>query len=169
MSLQVRIGVTGGVELSRRLQVKASLIKDLRPAWNQIEKIVSTMQSKVFKSKGSAYGLPAWADLKEKTKAYKRKHYPDVADFPLIRTGKLLDAWTKDSSAAVRIKEPLLFFFGVNEQEIPYAKFHQLGVPQNNLAKREHLRIPKGIRSSIIKAIQSHIVKSGQFQRETVF
>jgi len=169
MSLQVRIGVTGGVELSRRLQVKAELIKDLRPAWDVIEKLISTLQAKVFSSKGASYGLPAWAPLKEKTIAQKRSKYPQNAEYPLIRTGALRDAWTKDTSASIRTKEPLFFFFGINEHDLPYAKVHQTGGPRANIPKREHLRLPSSVRTGIVKAIQAHLVKTGQFQRKTVF
>lgn len=168
MGLQITIGASGQKELERTLAIKASQIKDLRPAWKTIERLMVAMQKKIFMAKGAGEGLPAWAKLKPGTVKEKQRNYPQWANFPLIRTQKLFKAWTKEGSpGAVRIREPLLFAFGIDESEIPYARHHQWGT--SKMAKREHLRIPDGMRKSIVKVIQAHVVKTGQFERETIF
>lgn len=168
MGLEIKIGVTGGTELSRILAVQSQKIKDLRPAWDQIEKSATKMQERVFRQKGGADGLPKWAQLAASTIRQKKRIAPQYANYPLIRTGALRDAWTRpNAQGAVRIKEPLLFAFGINERDIEYAKWHQTGT--RRMPKREHLRLTESMRRSIVKTIQAHIVKSGQFARETIF
>jgi hypothetical protein len=168
MGLTISIGVSGQYELSRTLGVNAAAIKDLTPAWNEIEKGLGKLQRSVFMNKGAYAGLSAWTPLKPATIKQKEKITKRFASFPLIRTQKLMNAWTKsDSAGSIRIKEPLFFIYGIDENEIPYARFHQVGT--NRLPVRQHLRLPDATRTAIVKTIQTHIVKSGQFKRETVF
>lgn len=165
------MGLSGQKELDIALTLVAGKMKDLRPAWEEIEQLMISLQKKVFKSKGSAEGLKKWEDLKPRTIAQKKKINSRWAIFPLIRTERLMNAWisktgTKDS---VRIKQPLFFAYGIDENEITYAAHHQWGAPKANIPKREILRIPLVFRKKIPNIITKHLLSTGQAERKTIF
>lgn len=167
MGLKITFAVEGGTELLRTLAVKTSAIKNLIPAWDQIETKVQAFQKRVFLNKGADGGLSAWKPLKESTRRGKsRDGYGQWANHPLIRTQALFKSWTTPNGpASVRYKEPLFFAMGVDEGQLPYAKFHQFGT--RHMPAREHLRFPDQLRRDIVKIIQRHLVETKQFVRET--
>lgn len=166
--LKISIGVTGEKEFKRKIGVTIANVEDLRPAWDEIQKAVEGFQKKVFLGKGSAGGLPKWKDLADSTKKAKmRSRYAQWSTYPLIRTQTLMNAWTKDGAeGAVRVKEKLFFAFGINEYDIPYSQYHQIG---RGVPKREHLRLPKSLRNTISKIVQEYLDRTGQLIRRNVF
>lgn len=174
MGLKISIAVTGGEELTRALQVKIDQIKDLRPAWNQLDKQLASYQRKVFMSKGAHGGLSEWRPLKPGTSAAKsRQGFARWANFPLIRTQALFKAWTSSTAeGAVRVKEKLFYAYGIDEGEIHYAKYHQYGAFLWNgglLPKREHLRLTDAARKLIGRTILRYLASSKQLVQKTVF
>lgn len=167
MGVKISFAVEGGTELLRTLAVKASAIKDLTPAWDQIEKKVQAFQKRVFLNKGSDSGLSPWARLKDSTVRGKvRDGFGQWANHPLIRTQALFKSWTTPGGpASVRYKEPLFFAMGIDEGQLPYAKFHQYGT--RHMPAREHLRFPDQLRRDIVRIIQRHLVETKQFVRES--
>lgn len=177
MGLKITIGITGVPEVNRTLAIRMDRVKDLRPAWDKIEKVLMSFQKKVFLGKGAAsytalgetLTTVAWKALSSATVKYKQRHFPKWANSPLIRTEKLMRAFTQsgDPVGAIRMKEPLVFVYGIDDAEIPYAKYHHLG--GSKLPKRPVLRVPDNMKKVIVKSIQAHLAKTGQLERETVF
>ena len=86
---------------------------------------------------------------------------PKWATYPLIRTEKLMNAFTKDSAkGAVRIFEKRWMAWGIDEGEIDYAIYHQYGT--RKMRQRVILRIPEQLAKIITTFIGVHILKTRQ-------
>ena len=178
MALKITIGVSGEKEINRALAVQTKAIKDLRPAWREIQTILTAYQKDVFLKKGkgsskqwfgvsASSGLSAWKPLKPETVRQKAAAgYKKNATMPLIRTEKLMNAWTKKSApGAIREIHHRWMAFGIDEGDIPYAGYHQKGT--GRLPKRRHFRITNNLRKIITKVIQRYLAKSGQLVRQS--
>ena len=175
MGLKINIEFDGDKQVSRTLAIQTKAIKDLRPAWDDLEKILNQFQKGVFLGKGKAaskswFGvnpsgdLEAWQPLKDSTIKGKRGKY---ASYPLIRTQKLMKAFTQNNAeGAIRVKDRLAFVWGIDDNEIPYAVYHHRG--GSRLPKRPVLRLPNNLRDIVAKVIQRYLAKSGQLLRTSI-
>jgi hypothetical protein len=161
MGLDLTISITGDKQFARTLGVKREAVRDMRPAWRSIEKILNAFGKRQFASSGASDGLRRWAPLKESTQKQKP---PNLRNKPLILSGKLRDALSSSNSfGSLRVKEKLQFVWGIDEFEIPYAVHHQFGT--RKMPRRSPVRLTSQMRRLIVNAMHSHIVKSGQFER----
>lgn len=178
MALKLDIAFDGDKQLSRTLAVTTKNVKDLRPAWDDLEKVLNEFQKAVFLGKGKAgskswFGvsasgdLNAWKKLKPKTIEQKRKVAGKYAPYPLIRTQKLMKAFTQNNaSGAIRVKDRKTFVWGIDDNEIPYAVYHHRG--GNKLPQRKVLRLPRNLRKIITKIVQRHLARTGQLIRSNL-
>lgn len=180
--LQIRIQVEGVKAMDHSLGLKLTKMADLTPAWKKITKKLNAFQKSTFSKKGAGVSpgferiapsqpLDPWVDLKKETVAQKaRLGFRSVANKPLIRTGALRDAFTKDSArGAVRKYARKAMEWGIDEGEFPYAVFHHsTKKPRTKIPRRPLLRIPDQLAKVIVQIIQTHVFKKGQSIRETL-
>lgn len=168
MGFAITVTTSGGERLVREMGIRMDKVKNLMPAWDRTEKLIYAFQKKLFLNKGASEGLSAWKELADSTKkAKKRDGFGRWADYPLIRTGRLMDAATKDAIT----KTPLMLVYQVNPADVPYAGYHQYGrgVPKREIIRYEIFKGRNSLTKRIETIIRDHLVKTGQFERETIF
>lgn len=175
---EMTVGVVGGKEIRRSLAVVVDKSQDLRPAWSSLREVIMNVQKQTFLGKGRpsraqyfetnlAQGLRPWKKLAPSTLQSKSAKGYDKPGHPLIATGKLMKAWTKRRSGegAVRVEEKQVFAFGIDEDDIPYALYHQTARPGGRLPRRRHYRTPRNFRKMVVRVLQKHLVSQRGFQR----
>ena len=156
----MKIVFAGDEQLNKNLGLQIKRIKDLRPAWKDMSSTLNLFQQRVFKSRGAGDGLPKWQKLAASTIAAKGH------DRPLILTGKLRGAMTRNKAAgALRLFTKKEFRWGVDDAEVPYAKWHQTGTKR--LPVRKPLRLTTKMRKDLVKIMQRHIIYKEEFKRVT--
>lgn len=124
-------------EISAILMEAEAKCKDLSPAWDSVREVITDAISENFQEEGRP---EKWKSLTPKYRKRKIKQgYPDRI---LVRTGKMRQAATK-RGAMGNIDRPdrTSFEWGIDLEEIPYARAQDLGYPPRNLPQREFMRV----------------------------
>lgn len=174
--IRMTIGTKGGKEIDGYLGRTANRSSDFRPLWNELEEYLLKLQRTTFKGKGAgssaqfynipaSQSLPKWKPLKKATVTAKRRAgYSSVATYPLIRTGRLRNAFTnkKGTKDSIRVKQPLVFAFGIKEGmeasgDFQYPSIHDVGGPI--MPQRRLFRLPKNMRRIVRSAMGKFIIE----------
>lgn len=161
MSFELNISLAGDEQLRRRLGITITAMKDWRPAFRAMSGLLNKFHVKVFKTSGAHSGKK-WAPLalgppgaKNPVRGYWKP--PRLRDKPLILSGNLQGSLTSTnaSSVALRIFKKRFMEWGIKEDKVFYAKFHQTGTP--NMPARPPLRLTKEMRKEVGRIAQSHL------------
>lgn len=145
MGFQLEWDIEGEKQLSRKLQIDASAIKDFRKpfttAANSLKKI---FEQDVFQTQGAVIG-EKWARLSPYTVAQKaRLGFPLQ---PLVRTGFMRGAF----KTAVSSDQAVIY----NDAE--YFKYHQSNRPRTRLPRRVMMKLGLNQREMVVKVFHEFI------------
>ena len=159
--LGITFEVEGVPQMARVLGISFKRVKDLRPVWDDIADDFGKGEKSLFSRQGAKQGWAAWAPLNPDYVKWKKSK--GFSTRILQRKGDLKDSLTRRSDKNFIFKPRKL---GMEiGTKVPYAKYHQRGVPKNKLPKREPIRITNTQRKTWVKLIQKYVIESGQFER----
>lgn len=142
--------VEGETQIDRTLTRFADNIGDARPVWDKLAGRFARLERRQFAGEGTYSG--GWAPLSPAYAAWKARHYPGK---PILeRTGRLVRSLTQRPFGVEDI-HPSYMRLGT---DVPYAKYHQRGVPANNLPRRRPVELPESERREFVKVLQRFIV-----------
>ena len=162
--LGITFEIEGVAQMARVLGISAKRVKDLRPVWDDIADDFVKKERTLFSRQGSVAGWNAWSPLNPDYVKWKASK--GFSTKILRRKGDLRDSLTKRGDSNFIFKPRKL---GMEiGTKVPYAKYHQRGVPKNKLPKREPIRITNPQRKGWTKMIQKFVIESGQFERSNL-
>ncbi len=165
--------IQGVPQMNRVLGAKISAIKDLRPIWKDVCRLLRKNEFDVFLKQGAVgeaapeSGVETWGEWKELNKKYAaRKAADGFGSKILIREGDLFRSLVLEKTkGSVFGPHPLWMEYGTT---IPYAAVHQRPRPTNKLPKREPLRITKETVRGVVRLISKYLSDSGQKERSNI-
>lgn len=145
--MQLSWSIEGEQQLSRKLEIMASKIKDWTPAFRETAlSLKDTFSNDVFKSEGSAIG-EHWSPLKKAYALQKAKKYPGKGI--LEATGAMrngfMTLWRPDMAAVWN--------------SIQYFKYHQSNQPRSKLPRRVMMKLGNTQREMIVKVFHNYFHK----------
>jgi len=144
MPVHIRFSFLGEQQVDRTLLGFADRARDMRPAWDELEKRFTEWEEDWFASEGNG----TWAPLSPSYRAWKEKHFPGE---PILhREGILERSVTKP---AIAVKEPTYAIFGTDD---PVAGFHQRG--GGHLPVRRVIDLAEDERQEWVRAVQRHLL-----------
>lgn len=142
--LSIDVQISGDKAAIKKLEAISHNIKDLRGPLSLVGKALKFyFANESFASQGGAIGTK-WPKLADSTVRYKRKHYPQYAATPLIRTGKMQKSFTYKSQ-----RDGLVI-----SNTAPQFKYHQSSAPRHKIPYR-----PMMAASSPVVAIVKTIIE----------
>lgn len=106
------------------LAALGNAVVDLRPAWARIHPQLLQVEREQFSTEGRR-GSGGWAPLRPKYAARKVKRW---GPRPILQaSGRMHRALTAEGGDHVAVSLPLELRFGVRDESVPYAKWHQSG------------------------------------------
>jgi phage gpG-like protein len=141
----------GDVQVERTLTTIADHAQDARPAFSAMARRFTTNNVKQFASEG-AHASGGWAPLSPAYAAWKARHYPGRKI--LARTGRLRRSLTRRPFGVERIEAQSM----VIGSDVYYGRFHQTGVPENNLPRRRPVELPENERREWTKIMQRFLL-----------
>lgn len=147
--LQVSVRITGTQATIDKLRRLDASLLNFSSAMNEIgTDLKGYFSGQVFASQGGALGVK-WPTLAASTVLYKRKHYPQYATTPLIRTGAMQKSfYSKSTSTSVTVG---------NNVPGDYFKYHQLGT--SRMPRRQMIGISDDVQTIVRNVIQADISK----------
>lgn len=147
----------GEKQFSREILRVGANAGDMRPAFDQVHDLVLEVEEKQFTSQGGAYS-GGWKPLAPSTKKYKaaRNLDPRILHATLRLRKSLTNKTHVDHVFRSSADE---MFVG---SRVPYGPYHQHGNPPH-LPRRRPFQFDNGVRESIVKILQRHLVEGGAF------
>jgi len=160
---QITFEVEGIKQLDQELGIMAGNIKDLRPAWQDIDKDFTEGESGIFGNEGAYDGWARWKAIDPAYASWKTAHGFDSKI--LHRTGRLRMSLTNRHSQDHEFKMTRMNM--VMGTKVPYAAYHQRGT--KHLPKREPIRVGTAQRRRWVAIINKHVHETGQKRRLSIF
>jgi phage gpG-like protein len=145
--LQITVKITGTREVIDKLRRLDVGLFNFSEAMSDIgDEVKSYFSGQVFASQGGVIGV-VWPTLAVSTMLYKRKHYPQYATTPLIRTGAMQGSFTSaPTSNSVTISN-----------SAPYFKYHQSSAPRTKIPYRPMMAINDDVTNTVRRILQVDI------------
>lgn len=145
MAFQLEWKIEGEQQLSRKLRIDASNIKDFKKPFSEsASRLKRIFERDVFDSQGGAIG-ERWARLSPVTIAQKARHGFPLQ--PLIRTGAMRGSF----KTAVTSDQAVIY----NTAE--YFKYHQSNKPRRHLPRRVMMKLGENQRELVVKIFHNFI------------
>jgi len=162
--LGLTMEVDGVPQIARVLGVAMDRVKNLQPVWSDLADDFVEREQMLFQREGAVPGWSKWAPLSMDYINYKRRK--GWSTRILVARGTLRDSLTNRHHKDFYFRAgPRRFEIGTR---VPYARYHQRGVPKNNLPKREPIRVTEAQRRHWVKLIQKFLLESGQMESMSI-
>lgn len=145
--LDLRMEVSGIAQVDRKLSRLSVQMTKLDPAFRDIRAAFKRYQVKEFASQGAHGGL-AWAQLSEKYRRWKARHYPGRKILAL--TGALRESMTSELESALLPTKLVMWSYEET------AKWHDEGA--GNLPVRKIVAIPESEKRDFTRILQRRIM-----------
>lgn len=152
MSIVIRFELEGEKQMIRQFRGIAADFKDWKPEFETVGTLLVNTFKDTFETQGRNIG-ESWPPLAESTLKQKmRRGYPSD---PLIRTGKMREAFVYDAwSFEVIVTNPVSYFV-----------YHQSKAPRKKIPRRVMMKIDQKRKEMIPKifqkAIEEHLKERG--------
>lgn len=148
MSFQLKWEIEGEVQLSRKLLMMSSRLKDWTPAFKQTATYLKDVYSQeVFKTQGGAIG-ERWSPLSKAYALQKSKKYPGKP--PLVATGAMqngfMTLWRPDMAQVWN--------------KIEYFKYHQSNQPRTKLPRRMMMKLANAQTQQVVRIFNTYFQKA---------
>lgn len=146
--LAVTVRITGTQDVINKLKrLDLGLLNFEKPLKTIGSELIDYYEGQVFASQGGALGVK-WVALSAKTQAYKRKHYPQYATSPLIRTGQMRYNSFHFSASSNHL---------TIENSAPYFKYHQSTEARHKIPYRPMMGLNSDTNNIIKNVIKADI------------
>lgn len=156
MPLRIQFGVAGDefAQLDRAFTRLGEGARDLRPAWEQMATRIEDITEEHIESQG-VRGRTPYAAL---SRAYATAKARRFGELPiLIRSRRMFEGLTvRGHPDHVRRIEPLEMEVGIDQQTVPYARFHQSGT--RRMPRRPVLVLTEEDKADLTVIVQRHLI-----------
>lgn len=161
-AVELRLEVSGEVQIHRRLEGLLANIEDLTPALERIAEHFYAHMREVFATEGGATAGGRWTGLAPDYAAWKAQFYPGQGI--LQRTGRLRESLTAPGAAgSIREMDRQGMTLGsdVRVGQWSLGLIHQEGTRDGRLAPRRILDIPLEVRGEWMDIVREHVTAEG--------
>ena len=149
----LNITLEGEDTVVRRLRARVDRMRDLTPAWPQIDEVLRAIVRLQASSEGGRGGAP-WQPLAKRTQDERRRLGYGPAHMMLQRTGALVRSLTSLTGDTITVHEAQYYAFGSAD---PKFKYHQSNQPRARLPRRALLQLTADDKNDVVRPIRVYL------------